>query len=233
MCQEQPSGLQNPQGTPRWVISRLQINRFSNFPIHHSTVPSTEPQATRCPTLGLPPVGTPSLSKWFAEEVQPHELELRAYLRRSFPSLADIDDLLQETYSRVFRAKTAGKISEARPYLFATARNTACDTFRRSKIVSFTRLVDLERLSVVADGPGVVESIEHAQEVEILREAIGALPTRCRQVLTLCKLYGLSHREVATQLGISEHTVNAQVALGVMRCRDFLRARGVMKERAS
>jgi RNA polymerase sigma-70 factor (ECF subfamily) len=178
-------------------------------------------------------VGAPNLSKWFTEEVQPHEPELRAYLRRSFPSLADIDDLIQETYSRVFRAKTAGKISEARPYLFATARNTACDIFRRSKIISFTRLVNFERLPVVADGPGVVESIEHAQEVDILHEAIGALPTRCRQVLTLCKLYGLSHREVAAQLGISEHTVNAQVAQGIMRCRDFLCARGVMKERTT
>ena len=196
-------------------------------------MPPTHPQATRCPPLGLPAVGAPNLSKWFTEEVQPHEPELRAYLRRSFPSLADIDDLIQETYSRVFRAKTAGKISEARPYLFATARNTACDIFRRSKIISFTRLVNFERLPVVADGPGVVESIEHAQEVDILHEAIGALPTRCRQVLTLCKLYGLSHREVAAQLGISEHTVNAQVAQGIMRCRDFLCARGVMKERTT
>jgi RNA polymerase sigma-70 factor (ECF subfamily) len=45
-------------------------------------------------------------------------------------------------------------------------------------------------------------------------------------------LYGLSHREVAKQLGISEHTVHAQVALGVLRCRDFLRASGLLTERA-
>jgi RNA polymerase sigma-70 factor (ECF subfamily) len=50
-------------------------------------------------------------------------------------------------------------------------------------------------------------------------------------VLTLCKVYGLPHREVAQRLGISEHTVNAQVALGVVRCRNFLRARGLMRER--
>jgi RNA polymerase sigma factor (sigma-70 family) len=177
-------------------------------------------------------VSTSNQDRWFAEEVQPHEPALRAYLRRSFPSLSDVDDLVQETYARVFRAYLAGKVSEARPYLFATARNAACDVFRHRKIIPMARLADMDRLSVVEDGPAAVDALAHAQELEILRDAIAALPARCRQVFTLCKLYGLSHREVASQLGISEHTVNAQIALGVLRCRDFLRARGLLRERA-
>jgi RNA polymerase sigma-70 factor (ECF subfamily) len=171
-----------------------------------------------------------NLARWFAEEVQPHEADLRAYLRRAFPSLSDIDDLVQETYARIFRAKSAGRVCEARPYLFSVARNTACDVFRRSKIISVDRIAEIDRLSVVEDRPGVGDALAHEHEIEILREAIGVLPARCRQVLTLCKVYGLPRREVARQLGISEHTVNAQVALGVLRCRDFLRARGLMKE---
>ena len=46
-------------------------------------------------------------------------------------------------------------------------------------------------------------------------------------MLTLRKLHGLSHREIAQQLGIAENTVNAQIAIGVLRLRDYLRARGV------
>lgn len=185
-------------------------------------MPPPDSETARCPAVNL--------TKWFAEEVQPHEPELRAYLRRSFPSLADIDDLIQDTYARMVRARHAGRVSEARPYLFATARNTACDLFRRSRVVSITGIADLEQLSVVEDRPATGEALARAQEIDLLREAIGALPERCRQVLTLCKLYGLSHREVAAQLGISEHTVNAQIALGVLRCRNYLRARGVMPE---
>ncbi len=172
-------------------------------------------------------------TRWFAAEVLPHEPDLRAYLRRAFPSLRDVDDLVQETYARVVRARSAGKVTEARPYLFSTARNAACDLFRRSKIISITGIAEIERLPVVEERPPMGEALAHAQEIEILREAIGALPERCRQVLTLCKLYGLPHREVAAQLGISEHTVNAQVALGVLRCRNHLRMRGLLKERAT
>jgi RNA polymerase sigma-70 factor (ECF subfamily) len=182
-------------------------------------VPPADPELARCQSLNL--------AKWFAEEVQPHEPALRAYLRRSFPSLADIDDLIQETYARLVRARRAGKVDEARPYLFATARNTACDVFRRSRIISITGLAEIECVPVVEERPATGEALARAQEVELLRDAIAALPPRCRQVFTLCKLYGRSHREVAQQLGISEHTVNAQIALGLLRCRDFLRARGV------
>jgi RNA polymerase sigma-70 factor (ECF subfamily) len=179
----------------------------------------------------VPPSDSEQL-RWFTEQVQPHESELRAYLRRKFPSLFDLDDLIQETYVRLFRAKREGRVAEARPYLFATARNTACDLFRRSKIISISALAEIDDLSVVEERAPVSEALDHEHELAILTEAIAALPDRCRQVLTLCKLYGMSHREVAQQLGISEHTVNAQIALGVMRCRNFLRSRGLLKERA-
>jgi RNA polymerase sigma factor (sigma-70 family) len=68
--------------------------------------------------------------------------------------------------------------------------------------------------------------VARQQELAMLAEAISALPERCRQVVTLRKLHGLSHREIAQRLGIAENTVNAQAALGVLRCRDYLRSRG-------
>ena len=47
--------------------------------------------------------------------------------------------------------------------------------------------------------------------------------------MTLRKIYGLSHRDIAQQLEISEHTVNAQLAIGVLRLRTYLRAHGVTR----
>ena len=197
----------------------IELLRRRRYP----DVSPTDSETARCQSVDI--------AKWFVAEVQPHEPELRAYLRRSFPSLADIDDLIQETYARLVRARQAGRVKEARPYLFVTARNAALDVFRRSRILSITGLAEIERLPVVEDRPAAGEALARAQEIEILRDAIAALPARCRQVFTLCKLYGRSHREVAQQLRISEHTVNAQIALGVVRCRNYLRGRGVVKDR--
>jgi RNA polymerase sigma factor (sigma-70 family) len=56
---------------------------------------------------------------------------------------------------------------------------------------------------------------------------MAALPQRCRQVFTLRKLYGLSHREIAAQLAISERTVEAQIDKAMRRCAAYLRERGL------
>ena len=65
------------------------------------------------------------------------------------------------------------------------------------------------------------EAVALNQELELLTQAIQSLPARCRQILTLRKIYGLSQKEVAAQLGIAEHTVEAQGTIGLRKIADF------------
>ena len=167
-------------------------------------------------------------ARWFAEEVQPHEASLRAYLRSVFPSLPDVDDLVQESYARLLRAKEAGRISYAKAFLFTTARNAALDFFRRKKVVSIEGIADLGELSVLEDRPDAAETVNKQQELDLLSQAIQSLPDRCRQVLTLRLVYGLAHKEIAADLGISEHTVKAQLAKGMRRCAEYFQERGLL-----
>ena len=173
------------------------------------------------------PLPASSLSRWFAEEVQPHESSLRSYLRSVFPSLPDIDDLVQESYARLIRAREAGRVSYVKAFLFTTARNAALDFFRRKRVVSIESVADFEELSVLEDRPDAAEAVNKQQELELLSAAVRTLPDRCRQVLTLRLLYGFSHKEIAAELGISEHTVKAQLAKGMRRCADYFAERGL------
>jgi RNA polymerase sigma-70 factor (ECF subfamily) len=50
--------------------------------------------------------------------------------------------------------------------------------------------------------------------------AIQSLPERCREVMTLRKVYGLPQKEIAARLGISECTVSAQLTIGVRKCTE-------------
>ena len=170
-------------------------------------------------------------TRWFAEEVLPHETSLRSYLRSVFPSLPDIDDLVQESYARLIRAREAGRVSYAKAFLFTTARNAALDFFRRRKVVSIDGVADLEELSVIEDRPDASEAVNRQQELELLSEAVRGLPDRCRQVLTLRLLYAFSHKQIAAELGIAELTVKAQLAKGMRRCADYFAERGLMTAR--
>src|SRR5258708_7499952 len=157
--------------------------------------------------FGRAPSPQSESSRWFTEEVQPHESALRGWLRVKFPALTDIDDLVQEAFARVLAAHRLGKVRNAKSYLFATARNAALDLFRHNRNVTITSLVNEEQLSVIEDKPSAAETLCDAQDFEILRKAIDALPARCREIMTLQKLHGLSDREIAERLGISVNTV--------------------------
>jgi RNA polymerase sigma-70 factor (ECF subfamily) len=170
-------------------------------------------------------------ARWFTEEVQPYEAKLRAYLRHRFPTLPDVDDIVQETYARLFRERRAGKVFEARSYLFPVARNIAFDIFRRSRTIAIGGLGEMAGLSGLEEKPDAAECASHEQELELLQEAIRLLPARCREIFALRRLRGLSHREIAGRLGISENTVDAQLCNAIFRCRQYFVSRGVSRGR--
>ena len=152
---------------------------------------------------------------------------LRAWLKRRFPSLLDIDDIVQECYARVWAARCANSINSPKAFLFTTARNLATDRIRRGKVVKIDSLAEMDKLTVQDEGPSAPETAALHQELELLTLALQSLPGRCRQVLTLRKIYGLSQKEIAARLQISESTVEAQVANGMHRCGKFLATYGL------
>lgn len=168
------------------------------------------------------PPEIPDSSRWFAEEVQPHAAELRAWLRGKFPALTDPDNLAQEALARVWRAHEAGPVQSPRALLFTTGRNLALDELRRRQIVTIDPVAEIAELPVYEETPTAADQAAKNQELEILTQAIQSLPDRCRQVLTLRKIYGLPQKEIAARLGIAEHTVEAQVATGMRKCAVFL-----------
>src|ERR1043165_6800177 len=83
--------------------------------------------------LFVPPQN-PEDAAWFVAHVQPHEALLRAWLRSSFPSENDVDDVVQEALARVVQAHAQTRIEAPIAFLFATARNLALMPMRHEKV---------------------------------------------------------------------------------------------------
>lgn len=177
----------------------------------------------------FPPVDSPQSegSRWFVEEVQPHEPVLRSYLRGSFPAVRDIDDVVQESYLRVWKARASQPVRCARAFLFTVARHIALNLSARERRSPLMAVGDLAALPVLEEGTGVSDPVEKHETLRLLVEALAELPPRCREVTVLRKLRGLSQKEVAAALDIAEKTVDEQLARGVRRCEAYLRKRGV------
>jgi RNA polymerase sigma factor (sigma-70 family) len=164
----------------------------------------------------------------YNRKVQAHAIDLRSWLHRRFPGLKDPENVVQEALMRVWR-RMASQPFEGSPraLLFVTARNLAIDEIRRNQIIRMDAVAELDSLPVYTSDSNAADMAAKNQELELLTLAIQSLPPRCRQVLTLRKIYGLSQKEIAAEMGISEHTVEAQVANGMRRCADFLKKYGL------
>lgn len=208
-----------------------------HFPDAHSlSNPSTHPMESRLqghpadPSVLLP---DEEPRAWFSKEVLPHESALRSWLRVRFPTLTDRDDIVQESYARLLKVERRERITNARSYLFSTARNLALDLFRRRRVAPIISTSEAMRSAVPEERIGVADAVSAAQEFEILRRAIDALPERCRTIMLLQKMQGLSNAAIAERLNLSVNTVNAQLVIGLARCRAYLAARGVLRGRKS
>ncbi len=165
-------------------------------------------------------------ARWFAEEVHPHDGNLKAYLRNSFPGMHDVDDVVQESYLRIWKAKATQPIRSTKAFLFQVARHLAFDFARRKLRSPVDSIPDIAALRVIDDRPGVAEAVSTHEEVALLARALDSLPARCRDVMVLRRIEGVSQKEIATQLGISELTVQTHVVHGLRRLKVYFREHG-------
>lgn len=163
--------------------------------------------------------------RWIAAHVFPHEGEVRGWLRRNVSSLAvaDLDDLIQEAYSRLWRTDFS-TITNGRSYFYMVVRNTLLEQARRARIVPMERMSEIESLRIASDEPEPERRVIARQELERLWRIVEMLPEQCRRAFELQKLGGLSQREIAAEMGISEKTVEKHLGRAFARVLEALNA---------
>src|SRR5690606_18640432 len=156
-----------------------------------------------------------SLDNWFATEILVHEEALLRYLRRCWPHRSEIHDLRQEVYVRVYEAAGKALPTQPKAFLFASARHLLADRARRARVVSIEPMGELDTLNGLIDEVSPERRLQAHQVLHGLAAAFDRLPPRCREVMWLRGVEELPQKEVAARLGISEKTVEKQVAKGV------------------
>lgn len=172
-------------------------------------------------------------TRWFTDEVQPHAPHLKAYLRGSFPAVRDVDDVVQESFLRLWKARAAAPILSARALLFTVARRIALNVVRKHRNAPFAEASEDAIAAVASDTPDSLDALIARERIDLLADALIALPPRCREIVIRHKVQGLPQKAVAAELGLSERTVETQVRNGVARCHAYLQARGIEVPSAS
>jgi RNA polymerase sigma factor (sigma-70 family) len=165
----------------------------------------------------------PARYRWVAAHILPFEPELRGWLRRRLGSFNgnDVDDLVQEAFARIWAADFS-TIRNGRAYLYTAVRHLLAEYARRSRIVSIELLGEIDSLNIVSDEPGPDRRVGARQELDRLRLIVAALPAQCRRVFELRKFEGLSHRDIAQRMNISEKTIENHLTRALARITEAL-----------
>jgi RNA polymerase sigma-70 factor (ECF subfamily) len=123
-------------------------------------------------------------------------------------------DLAQEAYLRLLQYNGTG-IAHPEAYLFRVGRNLALDLqrdpFSRADFVPLD-----EELPCILPQPEELAFLR--QQCENLLDAIFSMPASCRDVFLLRKIDGLEYGEIASQLAISEKTVQRRLVQSMLHC---------------
>lgn len=174
---------------------------------------------------GPPPLLDAGRAVWLAEQILPHEPALRSWLRERLSlSGADADDIVQETYAKLAGLDSVDHIREPRAYLFTAARSLVHQHLRRAQVVAIDTVAELDGLGVEAPRASPEHFASSRQQLALAQRLLAGLPGRCREVFGMRRIEGLSQREVATRLGISQSTVEKHMIKALRLLMAGLRA---------
>lgn len=166
---------------------------------------------------------------WFVNQVFQHRAALHRYLRKLTSGAEDVEDLVQETYVRIYALPDYQRIESPKALLFRIAHNLAVERARRHKSQATDTMADLESLSVFSNEAPPDEQTDAGRRFESFCAAVDRLPPLCRRVFVLRKVHKLSPAEISEVLGVSQSTIEKHVAKGLVRCRDYLRELGLLE----
>lgn len=158
-----------------------------------------------------------------------HRAELLRFLTARTGDPLEAEDIFQELWLRV-QAHSGGPVANGRAYLYRMAQNLLVDRLReRDRRERRERRWSNELMGLSTAGTEAADTRSNAEQEMLEREelalvasALANLPPGARRAFELHKLRGLSHLEVAQQLGISKSGVEKHMAVAMKYLRRAL-----------
>ena len=167
-------------------------------------------------------IGNPDIEENFLQTF----LRFRTRIARAIGRIVqrdDIEDIVQETFLRCYQASERTVVRHPRSFMLTTARNLALNhiDLADNRLVAGVDSFDEAAIPLFRETP--TENTPEVQErFLLLCRAVQGLPVQCRRAFVLKKVYGMSRKEIADYMGLSESTVQKHIAKGMVMCSEYL-----------
>ncbi|MFT6103497.1 MAG: RNA polymerase sigma-70 factor (ECF subfamily) [Granulosicoccus sp.] len=141
---------------------------------------------------------------------------ISGYLRSRFGDIDIVDDCVQESLMAIHQARnTYEKERLFRPWMFAIVRHKAIDALRKNNTQKKIAKSQEQSATNISSESDSFDRLSYGQ-------LLSALPDKYRQAIVLIRLEGLSMREAAEYLGISEGAMRVRVHRALNASRQLL-----------
>jgi RNA polymerase sigma-70 factor (ECF subfamily) len=134
----------------------------------------------------------------------------------------DAQDVVQEAYLRAFKSFSGFHGSNGRAWLLTIVRNTSYTLLKKNRTADLTTTFDEEIHATGQESVGPATILEHAEDAELIKNAMNKLPAEFREILTLRHQEELSYQEIGEILKIPTGTVMSRLARARAKLREYL-----------
>lgn len=139
----------------------------------------------------------------------------------------DIDDIVQETFIRSYEANLKQEIKYAKSYMLQTAKNIAFNHNSKWDNKFNDSLEGFIEPPKGLSSNNFEEDFESKERFLSFCKATDQLSGSVRKCFILKKVYGLSQKEIAQYLQLSESTVEKHVAKGLLKSIQYMEQKQV------
>jgi RNA polymerase sigma-70 factor (ECF subfamily) len=137
----------------------------------------------------------------------------------------DAQDVVQEAYLRAFKSFSGFHGSNGRAWLLTIVRNTSYTLLKKNRVADLTTTFDEEIHASGHELASPTTILEHAEDAELIKNAMSELPAESREILTLRHQEELSYQEIGDILKIPIGTVMSRLARARGKLKEYLAAR--------
>lgn len=147
---------------------------------------------------------------------------LTRYFKKRISQQSDVEDLVQEVFTRLAGSSSKTEISRPEAYLMCTASNVWKDFLRKRKTHAYSMHDTFEEGQHAYEEDTPEHVLQTRQSIDGLIVALNELPERTRQVFVLYRIKGMKHKDIANRLRVSVSSVEKHMVKAICHLADHL-----------
>ena len=148
--------------------------------------------------------------------------KLYDFIRRSLPASEDAESMVQEIFVRLWsNREQLDPAKSLNAFIYTMARNEIFGHLR--KLLVRRRYLEELSFSLNESSETTDRQLEYNELTSVVAQLVSSMPEKRREIYVLSRNEGLSYKEIASQLGISENTVDSQIRKALTYLKENLR----------